>query len=301
MSILPADTAYTHYDFRRPTTLARDQSRALELAFETFGRQWGTQLTAKTRARSQVTFESVAIRTYDEYARSLPPTTAMLLVGLEASPSAARGIVQFPIPAALAWISRMLGGTETMSPDGGPAELPERAFTPVEQAIVRRLLDDTIDDLRYSFGAQLPGGVTFDGIQHNSQFAQAAAPADLMIVASLCVAAAERSDLATVALPADAVLPSLVGVPTAPEDDEAERMRVQLTAVPLRMSVQLTPLPVTASRVISLAVGDVIRLPHPSHRPLDVVVDGVPVARASAGSSGSRLACVVVDTQETER
>uniref|UniRef100_UPI0037045857 hypothetical protein n=1 Tax=Vibrio cidicii TaxID=1763883 RepID=UPI0037045857 len=71
------------YDFRRPTTLAREHSRVLELAFETFARQWATQLTAKVRVLSQVTCDSVAMQTYDEYAASLPATTAMVLCELE--------------------------------------------------------------------------------------------------------------------------------------------------------------------------------------------------------------------------
>ena len=68
----------TVYDFRRPTTLAREHSRVLELAFETFARQWGTQLTAKVRVLSQVECLSVQMQTYDEYAASLPATTAMV-------------------------------------------------------------------------------------------------------------------------------------------------------------------------------------------------------------------------------
>jgi flagellar motor switch protein FliM len=299
MGVLSADTPHVHYDFRRPTTLAREQSRALELAFETFGRQWGTQLTAKTRVRAQVVFESVSINTYDEYTRTLPPTTVMLLIGLEASAASARGVLQFPAPAGLAWISRMLGGSES-TPDGTPADLPERGYTPIEQAIVRRLLDDTVDDLRYSFAAQLPGRVAFDGLQHNSQFAQAAAPTDLMIVATFRVSVAERSDVATMALPADAILPGLVAV-HAPEEAAGDGIRSGIATVPVQLAVQLAPLPVTAGGVISLAVGDVIRLPHASHKPLDVVVDGVPIARASAGVSGSRRACVVIDTEENAR
>ncbi len=74
---LPAiDRVVELYDFRRPTTLAREHSRVLELSFDTFARQWGTQLTTKVRANTQVVFEHVSMKTYDEYASSLPPTTA---------------------------------------------------------------------------------------------------------------------------------------------------------------------------------------------------------------------------------
>jgi flagellar motor switch protein FliM len=154
------------YDFRRPTTLAREHSRVLELALETFARQWGTQLTAKVRVISQVTFEQIVMVTYDEYASSLPPTTAMLLCDLQGFD--ARAVIQFPGSAALAWVSYMLGSNTAQV-------VPERKFTQVEQALVRRLFDDALEDLRYSLGSLLVAAISIDTIQYNSQFAQAAA------------------------------------------------------------------------------------------------------------------------------
>ena len=61
-----AQAAAPVYDFRRPTTLAREHARILELAFETFARQWGTQLTAKIRVMCQVGFVSVQMQAYDD-------------------------------------------------------------------------------------------------------------------------------------------------------------------------------------------------------------------------------------------
>jgi flagellar motor switch protein FliM len=55
---------------------------------------------------------------------------------------------------------------------------------------------------------------------------------------------------------------------------------------------------VKPSKILGLVVGDVLRIPHPQHRPLDVMVDGQPLARAAVGANGSRLACVVVTTEE---
>jgi len=48
--------------------------------------------------------------------------------------------------------------------------------------------------------------------------------------------------------------------------------------------------------VLNLAVGDILPIPHPQHRPLEVAVEGTPLARAAVGANGSRLACVVVGT-----
>jgi flagellar motor switch protein FliM len=277
------------YDFRRPTTLARDHARVLELAFETFARQWGTQLTAKVRVVSQVTCEQVVMQTYDEYAAGLPATTTMMLCTLENI--VAKAVIQFPMTAALTWISYMLGSAHLQVP-------PERKFTQIESALVRGLFDDALEDLSYSLGPLLVNTITIDAIQYNSQFAQAAATADLMIVARFSIRVGDAVTDATLALPAELLLPQLGQTnPTVSASNARELVTAQLGSVPVDVSLQLTPAKVKPSAVLGLAVGDVLRIPHPQHRPFDVTVDGQPLATAAIGANGARLACVVVTTE----
>lgn len=274
------------YDFRRPTTLAREHARVLEVAFETFARQWGTQLTAKLRVMSQITCEEVVMLTYDEYASSLPAATAMVLFELEGHD--AKAVIQFPTTAGLSWIGHLLGGS-------GQHDQQERKFTQVEQALIGALMGDAIEDLRYSLGALLVTTITVDGIQYNSQFAQAAAPADLMICAGFGVRLGDNVVEASVAVPADALLPQLGEAnPTSSTANASELIRSQVAAVPLDVSVRLQPAIVKPGAVLELAVGDVLPLPHPRHRPFEVAVGDLTLATAAAGASGSRLACVVV-------
>ena len=289
---VPAKTgpAIEPYDFRRPTTLAREHSRVLELAFETFARQWGTQLTAKVRVVSQVTSEQVVMQSYDEYAASLPATTTMVLCDL--SGVTAKGVIQFPTSSALSWISYMLGSNHLQS-------APDRKFTQVEHALVRELFDDALEDLRYSFGQLLVNEISIDGIQYNSQFAQAAATSDLMIVAKFSIRVGDSSTDATLALPAEVLLPQLGQAnPTMSTAGARDLVTAQLGSVPVDVSLQLTPAQVKPSAILGLSVGDVLRIPHPQHRPFDVSVDGQPLATAAIGANGARLACVVVTTDQ---
>jgi len=278
------------YDFRRPTTLAREHSRVLELSFETFARQWGTQLTAKVRVVSQVTCEEVLMQTYDEYAAGLPATTAMVLCQLEGAD--AKAVIQFPTAAGLAWVSNMLGGAS-----GGEHE--ERKFTLIEQALVRRLMEDALEDLRYSLGQMLVNPISLDAIQYNSQFAQAAATSDLMIVSTYTVRVGDNTSKATLAIPADLLLPQLgESNPTVSSENARELITSQLTWAPVEVSLRLSPAMVNPARILDLSVGDVLHLPHPQHRPLDLTVEGQQLAQAAVGSNGSRLACVIVTTEE---
>jgi flagellar motor switch protein FliM len=281
------------YDFRRPTTLAREHSRALELAFETFARQWGTQLTANIRARSQVTFGEVVMSTYDEYAASLPATTVMALCSVGGSD--AKAVIQCPTAAALSWFSHMLGGDGTHNES-------ERALTQLERSLLRKLIGDLIDDLRYSLGLLLPDDIAVDTVHHSSQLAQAAVPAELMIVASFVVRSGDQSAPATIAIPADVILRRLGDAnPVTSPLDAATLIAFQVVRAPLDVSLQLPPVAVTPSTILGMSVGDVIPLNYARHKPLDLAVDGRTLARAAVGANGSHMACVVTELQEHVR
>ena len=274
------------YDFRRPTTLAREHSRILEAAFDSFGRQWGTQLTAKVRTKSTATTESVIVQTYDEYVASLPTVTCMVRCVLGATP--AKMVVQFPTPAALGWVARMLGGH---------SDKPglERKLTPIEHALVQALVDEALDVLAYSLGPLLPEEPRVESIQHNSQFAQAAATSDLMVVVTFALQVGETTSTMTVAIPADTLLPQLGAVnPMASTDNAAELIGHQIGEVPMEVAVRLLPTSVTPEQVLTLAVGDVLPLPHHSREPFRVTVGGLELARAMVVRTGTRAAARIV-------
>ena len=75
---------------------------------------------------------------------------------------------------------------------------------------------------------------------------------------------------------------------------------MQLGWVPVEVALSLSPVLVNPSRVLSLAVGDLLTVPHPQHRPLNLTVEGETLARAAVGANGSRLACVVTAAPENE-
>lgn len=273
------------YDFRKPATLSREHARVLEVAFDTFARQWGTQLTAKVRVLAEVEFGQVAVRTYDDHAASLPAHTALVLLSLPGTD--ARGVLQFPVPAALAWVSHMLGAAR-------PQNLPDRVFTAIEQALVRRLVEDALDDLRYSFGPLLPEGIAVSGIQHASQFAQAAGKGELMVLADFAVRVGDRRSTATLAIPAAVLLPQLGWAEAKVTAADSRRMLdEQILSAPVEVSLRLDPAVMRPAEVLRLAVGDVIPLRHPQHRPLTLAVESEPIGSAAVGSHGARLAGVV--------
>lgn len=289
----PAQDTLELYDFHRRATLAREHSRVLELAFETFARQWGTQLTSKIRVVASITSEQVNMVTYDEYAAALPSTTAMVLC--ELAGMEAKGVIQFPTSAALGWVAHMVGGNGSRNPE-------ERKFTQIEQTLVRSLMEDALEDLRYSLGALLSTEISIGTMQYNAQFAQAAKPADTMLVTNFTIRVGERTCSATLALPADLLLPQMgLNTKTVSVEDAKQMVLEQIAQVPIELTMALHPTTVMPGQILHLAVGDIIALPHSENTPFEISVNGESLGQASVASKGSRLACVIVNTEETTR
>lgn len=279
------------YDFARPLNLTREQARTLTAGLESFARQWHTELSARLRTDCRVFVADVTMATYDDYAASLPTTTAMVLCAIDGMQ--AKAVFQLPLSSALAWTARMLGGA-------GVRAIPERQFSPVEQAVIARTIEDALEILRYCLGDMFPQSVRLAAIHYVSQTAQAAATNDAMVVAHLAVEVGDELTRLTFAIPASAMLDR---ADPGQEGDNgpspADLLKSQLEGVPVRVALQFQPTTVRPDVVLSLTEGDVIRIAHSKNRPLDFTVEGQVMARAAVGASGSQLACVIVDTQES--
>lgn len=283
-------------------TLVREHGRVLEMAFETFARQLSTQLTSRLRVMVAATLDSVAMVSYDEYVRSLPTHTTMVLCAVEQTRATA--VLQVPSATTLLWVDYMLGGP------GLVREEAPRELTEIETTLVTDILSSATADLRYAFAAVVPLDLRVRSIQYSPQFVQAAPASEAVIVATLALAVGEHTSSMTLMVPADVLLaPLLAGegdeVRTAEEQqsraEASDRLHHSIQAVPVDVSVRLSPRTIHPSDVINIAVGEVVHLNHPVSRPLDVVVDGRVLARAVAGTNGRQRVCKIVEAEENDR
>jgi flagellar motor switch protein FliM len=161
-------------------------------------------------------------------------------------------------------------------------------------------MDDALEDLRYSLGSLLSVPVSVDTIVYNSQFAQAAATSELMIVSTFTITVGDNRADATLAFPADVLLRQLGAVnPTETAANARELVEGQVSRTPVHVALQLAQVAVKPGTILNLAVGDLLPVPHQRTKPFDLTVRGHRIATANAGSSGSRIAAIIVKTEET--
>lgn len=284
------------YDFRRPIQLSREHSRILQLNFDGFARQATTVFTSSLRTVCSVTLLSIDQRAYAEYVDSLDAETYLTLLSVDPMPGL--GVLEIPLHATMLCLDHMLGGP-------GTPEQPQRPLTEIEGKVVGGLVERLLAEMTYSLAALVPLEPEVAGREYSPQFAQVAGAADVMVVVTFELRIGETEHRMTVCLPFGGLLPFLVQaaapVPVS-ERERAQRARAgqllteKFEDVPVDVSVRCRTTRISPGTLGRLAVGDVIRLTHPSAAPLDVTVGGATFAHATAGTHGRRVAALIVST-----
>jgi flagellar motor switch protein FliM len=282
------------YDFRRPTKLSREHARALEVAYDTFARQWATLLSSSLRVLVSVEPVRVEQRTYDEYVTALPTPTTMAMFAPDPFPGA--GVLQWPLELSLACVDHVLGGA------GGPQ--PERTLTEIETEVVRSLIDRILSELRYALTGLVNLTPRLNALESNPQFVQAAAASDLLAVAGFTVRIGNVEGQASLALPMPAVTPKAADpvnerIETAARAKTRSAITKSVQEVAIEVAARLTPTRMSSGAIMHLAVGDVVRFPHPVNRPLDLIAGESVCGSATLGQQGARVACLVVSSRKS--
>jgi flagellar motor switch protein FliM len=281
------------FDFRQQNKLSREHVRTLQIVQETFCRGFSTMLASHLRTIAIVSIKSIEQHSYDEYVRELPNPTLLTLLGM--SPLSGAAILQLPTDIAYCAVELLLGGK------GSDAQ-PTRSFSDLELQLLRNVIERALPELRYAFEPVVNTEPTVMSQESNPQFAQIAAPTDIVIVVTYDIRVEDVTGEATMCIPYSSLqshldalsATSLYGSQSVGGAEQShQRLSEHLAEVPVEVAARFRQLEMPARAIFDLAVGDVISLNHPVDEPLTLAVDGVPTFYARIGRRNRRLAVLV--------
>ena len=281
------------YDFRRQSTLSREHVRTMQIVQETFARGFSTMLASQLRSVTQVTIQSVEQRSYDEYIRDLANPNLITMLSLE--PLIGAAIFQLPLEIAFCAIELMMGGS-------GHVEHPARPLTELELQLIRGILERALPEMRYAFDPVVATEPKIMSQESNPQYAQIAAPTDMVIVVSFDIRIENVAGTATLCIPFSSLQPhlealsstSLYGSQSLHNMAETrERLQRHLGETSVTVSAQFRQVEMTANEIVQLRVGDIIPLSHALDEPLTLVVGDTPTHHARIGRKNRRLAMLI--------
>jgi flagellar motor switch protein FliM len=250
------------------------------------------------RAGASSAFGKVEQLTYDEYVRSLPNPSYMVILSLNPLPGAA--LLQFPLPITFAAIDRLLGGT-------GDAASPKRPLTEIEQNLMRSVVDRALRELEYAYETLVRVEAEIVQQEFNPQFAQIAAPSDMAMVVSFDTRIGEKHGNATICIPFSTMQPVLESLASQSllhdhrgQDPVAWQQQLEraLARVTVETCVRFDDVALSSEEIVGLRVGDIVPLDHPIEQPVTITVDDVTCNKAVTGRRGKKLACLVIDAAE---
>jgi flagellar motor switch protein FliM len=281
------------FDFRKQSTLSREHVRTMQIVQETFARGMSTMLASQLRCVTSVTIQSVEQHSYDEYVRDLPNPTLLTLMSL--SPLTGAAIFQLPLEIAFCAAELLMGGS-------GHVEQPGRPLTDLELTLIRGILDRTLPELRYAFEPVVLTEPEILSQEANPQYAQIAAPTDMVIIVSFEIKLESVTGLATLCIPFSSLQPHLdalsaTSLYASQAQGNLEETKTRLVEhvgeTPVTISAQFRPVEMTASDIMKLEVGDVVLLSHPVDSPLTLLVGDIPTHHARIGRKQRRLAVLI--------
>lgn len=285
-------TEHAAYDFRSPDRLNPEREQALQVVAETFARRVASVLS--TALRTIVLTRVVALRqqTYSEFLDAMPRPSVLPALSVGGLPGG--GHLQLALGDAMSFLDRLLGGA-------GTGEQPDRPLTEIETGIFGMLFGQVASELSFAFGAIGDLEVRQTGVETSARFHQVARSTDTVVVVELEADVDGRVTPVVVCLTLSPLAPVLTTVGYTADEEESVRVaqarrvvRRRIEQVEIDVRVAFHEVSLTSSEVFALTVGDVVPLRHRTEEPLVVTGGGVPVARATPGSHGRRLAVQIV-------
>lgn len=266
-----------NYDFRRPNRISKNQIRFLQNIHETFSEVFGYYLVSKLQTIVSVDLTSVDQLFYSEFILSVSSPGCLYIFDIAGTDGS--GILEVSPNLALNLVERMLGGnTETQQ--------KPRGITPIEQAVLRNLIEHLFSDLSDAW--DVIGGLKFklNRMESEADFVQIAPSSEIVIVLSFDLHIGQNSYSMSLCYPTFSLEDKLnkLNVQTMSagklltsknkSNNSAENIQRQMEKSYLPLSVELGQTTITVADLLKLEVGDLLMSNRRISEDVEIAISG---------------------------
>ncbi|MEN6521606.1 MAG: FliM/FliN family flagellar motor switch protein [Armatimonadota bacterium] len=282
------------YDFVHPDKLSKVHLRVIQSMMSSLERTWASTLTSVLKDETLVMLDSVEQVTFGACVESFPSES--IIAALKMKPLSGVTYLQMPAASGLRFISRM-AGSRTQS------TCEPRELTMIEQKILQKLLDRLAEDLQSAWKPLIELDVAIVKI-HNSAEDIEVLPEEMMLAVGFTWTTGPLEHKVAIIIPAnsidlvrDLLTPEqwLRGKPSEDQKQQAATPAALLKDVPVQAAVELGKAKVSMQDIISIDIGDVIRLDKAVDELLDVKVQGETKFYGRPGLIGTKLAVQIAE------
>lgn len=249
------------YDFKRPDKFSKEQLRTVSIMHETFARLTTTTLSAQLRSLVHVHVASVDQITYEEFIRSIPTPTTLAVVNMD--PLKGSAVLEIDPAITFCMIDRLFGGR------GATTGNKNRDLTDIEQEVIEGVIVRILANIREAWTQVIDLRPRFAQIETNPQFAQIVAPTEMVVLITLETKVGDEEGMMNFCIPYLVLEPIVSKLSSQYWFSSVRKnsttqylgtIKQQLTTVDMDVIADFGSINLPIRDVLSLRVGDVIRL-----------------------------------------
>ena len=271
-----AESNIRPYDLTSQERIIRGRMPTLEIINQKFARLLRASLSGSLRRVIDVSAQNVEMVKFGEFLKTLPVPTSMHIIRMNPLRGGALLVIESKLVYAL--IDSFFGG-----PGNSQVKIEGRDFTPIETHMILRVTDLIFSDMKKAWESVEPISIELERSEVNPQFVGIVPPSDVVVVTPFEVEMDEAHGQITFCLPYSTIEPIRSKLYAGFQTERLEvdqnwlrRIVHQLQSLEVEMSAEFGSAEINVRSLLSLQVGDIIRLDQDCDNPLVVRVEGVP-------------------------
>jgi len=248
------------YDFKRPDKFSKEQIRTISMMHDTFARLTTTSLSAQLRSMVHVHVASVDQLTYEEFIRSIPTPTTLAIINMD--PLKGNAILEIDPAVTFSIIDRLFGGT-------GEGTKAQHELTDIESSVMEGIIVRILGNMREAWTQVIDLRPRLGQIDTNPQFAQIVPPTDMVVLVTLETKVGDVEGMINFCIPYLTIEPIIGKLSTqfwfstvhrGTTTENLNVLKEKLATVDVNIVAEIGKINIPVREVLSLNVGDVIRL-----------------------------------------
>jgi len=272
---IPEDeTGVVSFDLANQDRIIRGRMPVLEIVNDRFARLCTNALANTMRKRVDINPISIDMSKFGDFMRSLPVPTSISIFKMDPLRGNALLVVDSRLVFAL--VENFFGGA------GSQPKVEGRDFTPIEQAIVERVVKIALANMEESWKPVHEVHVEMVRTEVNPQFAAIVPPSDVVIVVTFEVELENAIGSLIVCLPYATMEPIRSKLHASFQSERLEvdhvwinRFKERLMETPVEMVVRMGRTTISGRQLLYLQEGDIILLDTDEDELLEAEVEGV--------------------------
>jgi flagellar motor switch protein FliM len=272
------------FDFASQDRIVRGSLPTLEMIHDRFSRAFRSTISTATRRSIDVNTLSHEMIKFGEFMRTIPLPASLHIFKLE--PLKGLAICVFEGRLVFSLIDHFFGGRGR-----GHVKLEGRDFTPIENRIIRMVMDMVLEDYYNAWQPVHPIQIEYVSSEVNPQFVNVVPSSDLVVAVNMEIELEESTGKLRFCIPYSTIEPIKEKLKAGFQNETLEidhvwmdRMKVQLAKTQVNLKVDLGSTQILGRDVLNLKEGDIISLHKDQSSPLTIFVEDVPKFLGSLGT-----------------